>query len=359
MARPPKLNADYFLHFVRNQQILRILAIMEQRWGKDGYYFFYRMLEILSDSDYHMYVCRDGDHWDYFLAHVKLDEVMAVHMINQLCRAGFLDPILWEKHGVLYCGYLVDNLSTLYERREQPLPTREVIVGRNPVYADINPVYADKNPFQRVIVDINYTNIIKANLIKDIKAPVDSPQPTPQHDDSAAPAGRASIAPQGGPGPSTPAKAPAVPDDQHDDQKDFWTVMLDDNGLLAERALLERMPRFKDYPQGESELIEMALTKIIALKKLWGDEITEKFVKIALAARAKDSSKPRYSVRTILAAVVAQIDLFHRIEKSKQQHKKIDVDPKAYFQHALADPNMTYDKWLKQIWPELKNRGKI
>ncbi len=48
MARPKKQTVDYFPHFVKGG---RTIFILENKFGNDGYAFWFKLLEILGESE--------------------------------------------------------------------------------------------------------------------------------------------------------------------------------------------------------------------------------------------------------------------------------------------------------------------
>ena len=48
MSRPRKAVVDYFPHYVNHG---KTLFILEQKYGNDGYAFWFKLLEMLGGSD--------------------------------------------------------------------------------------------------------------------------------------------------------------------------------------------------------------------------------------------------------------------------------------------------------------------
>lgn len=65
MARPKKQTVDYFPHFVKGG---RTIFILENKFGNDGYAFWFKLLEILGESEGHFYDCSNASNWEYLLA---------------------------------------------------------------------------------------------------------------------------------------------------------------------------------------------------------------------------------------------------------------------------------------------------
>ena len=56
MARPEKKTVDYFSHDVHHT---RTMAIIEDQFGNEGYAAWWKMLELLGDTEGHFYDCRN------------------------------------------------------------------------------------------------------------------------------------------------------------------------------------------------------------------------------------------------------------------------------------------------------------
>lgn len=126
MARPIKDSIEYFPHFINAG---RTVFILENKYGNDGYAFWFKLLEILGASDKHYYDCSDKNNWEYFLAKTRCSNKMALEIINTLISLGQIDAELWENK-ILWCQGLVDNLSGLYARRKIGVPQKPTIDGR-------------------------------------------------------------------------------------------------------------------------------------------------------------------------------------------------------------------------------------
>ena len=63
MARPKKQKVEYFPHFVMSG---RTIFILENTYGNDGYAFWFKLLELLGDTEGHYYECENcRGHWTY------------------------------------------------------------------------------------------------------------------------------------------------------------------------------------------------------------------------------------------------------------------------------------------------------
>ena len=135
MGRMVKQKADYFPHFVKDSKTKRIL---QARWGNDGYAFWFKLLELLCDSDGHYVDFNQSDVWDDFLVVSAVPENTAKDIMKKLSTIGKIDAELWS-HKIVWCQTLVDNLAVaLYKRRIINAP--EI-----PIYDDIKGIIVDRN----------------------------------------------------------------------------------------------------------------------------------------------------------------------------------------------------------------------
>ncbi|WP_099328813.1 DnaD domain protein [Clostridium paraputrificum] len=123
MARPKKQTAEYFPHFVLSG---RTIFILENLYGNDGYAFWFKLLEVLGDSNGHYYDCNNKANWKFLLAKTKVDEVSAEKIINTLIELGQVDEELWENR-IIWVQSFVDNLTELYRKRTSSLPTKPLL----------------------------------------------------------------------------------------------------------------------------------------------------------------------------------------------------------------------------------------
>ena len=144
MARPKKQKVEYFPHFVSSG---RTIFILENNYGNDGYAFWFKLLEILGDSEGHYYDCNNEANWQFLLAKTKVDGVSAEKIIKTLIELEQIDKELWENR-IIWVQNFVDNLSELYRKRATNVPQKPIFStentlkdsfrGENPIDNDIN-----------------------------------------------------------------------------------------------------------------------------------------------------------------------------------------------------------------------------
>ncbi len=121
MARPTKQTVDYFPHYVSDS---KTKFMLENRYGNDGYAFWFKLLELLCRSDGHYYDCNNIADWEYLLALTKVPEDTAIEILEKLSEMGKIDSKLWIKHKVIWCETLVTNLAPVYSKRTVSAPKK-------------------------------------------------------------------------------------------------------------------------------------------------------------------------------------------------------------------------------------------
>jgi hypothetical protein len=156
MARPAKQTVEYFPHYV---QPGKTLFILESKWGNVGYAFWFKMLEVLGESDGHVLRYNEPDTRDYFLARCGIQHAEAVQIFSKLVELKKIDRELWESKEWVWCPGLIENLRPVYSKRTTPLPVRPQVVfgektqfpGRKQKGSPMNEnVSGEKTPHSRV-----------------------------------------------------------------------------------------------------------------------------------------------------------------------------------------------------------------
>ena len=130
MARPKKTTVDYFPHYVHHGKILYIL---EANYRNDGYAFFYKLLELLADSEGHYYNCSTAPAWKFLTAKTLVSEVSATEILDTLAEMEIIDKILWSKR-IIWMQSFVESISVVYAKRvvsapEMPVSAPEIRVS--------------------------------------------------------------------------------------------------------------------------------------------------------------------------------------------------------------------------------------
>lgn len=128
MARPKKQSVEYFPHFSKGG---RTIFILETKYGNDGYAFWFKLLEVLAESDGHYYDCSNNPNWEFLLAKTRCSEEAANDIIKTLIDLGKVDAALWEKR-VIWVQNLVDHFTEIYRKRSAVVPNKPSFCDGNP-----------------------------------------------------------------------------------------------------------------------------------------------------------------------------------------------------------------------------------
>jgi hypothetical protein len=140
MARPPKLQrVDYFPHMCNHGG--KTLYILEQKFGNDGYTFWFKLLEKLGGTVGHTLDLTDAIEWELIQARARVTSDRAEDIMTLLVRLDAIDQDLWNKSRIVWCQNLVDNLAEVYRKRNTPCPVRPRVTGaETPVTGAETPV---------------------------------------------------------------------------------------------------------------------------------------------------------------------------------------------------------------------------
>lgn len=153
MARPKKQTVDYFPHDA-NASNGKTLFILESKFSNDGYAFWFKLLEVLSSTNGHVYDCRNPASWEFLLAKTHISEDIANKIMELLVSLDAIDKDLWRTQKVVWVQNLVDNVADVYKNRRTGVPQKpsfynqkppqsKVPTSRNPSDADVS---TDENP---------------------------------------------------------------------------------------------------------------------------------------------------------------------------------------------------------------------
>lgn len=131
-GRPRSRKAPWFPHVVAHG---KTMAIIEGRWGNDGYAFWFKLLERLADTDGHAINTENPDDWDFLLTVTRTEDEVARKILDQLARLGAIDEDLWHQDGVIWSDNLVhggnghQGLTRLYDKRTTLIPQKPALLS--------------------------------------------------------------------------------------------------------------------------------------------------------------------------------------------------------------------------------------
>ena len=122
MGRPGKVIVDYFPHVTNTG---KTIAIIEARWGNDGYAFWFKLLELLGNTSGFCYDCNSPSNWEYLLSKTKVTDEAARAMLDKLAEIEAIDAELWQDHRV-WSDNFVAGVAAAFEKRKGSLPRKPV-----------------------------------------------------------------------------------------------------------------------------------------------------------------------------------------------------------------------------------------
>ena len=132
VGRPQKNTVDYFPHFVSENKTVKIL---EHKLGAKGYAGYYKLLELIGDTECHRVGFNKPIDQLYALHRTDMIEDEFIDMIDLLISLGKVDEELWKSEKVIWIDDFVTSLSAVYHKRKRPLPTKDgaISVTENPI----------------------------------------------------------------------------------------------------------------------------------------------------------------------------------------------------------------------------------
>lgn len=146
MARQSKNTVDYFPH---NVHAGKTLFILENKYGNDGYAFWFKTLEMLGSTENHFIDCRDLQVWEFLLAKTRVNDETANNILTTLTNLNAINILMWQNK-IIYSDNFVSNIADAYKRRNSNCMQFEILCkhlgikckqkpSKKGVSADINP----------------------------------------------------------------------------------------------------------------------------------------------------------------------------------------------------------------------------
>lgn len=139
VARPKRATVDYFPHVCVHGQTM---FIIEQRFGNDGYAFWFKLLEMLGSADGHYLDLNNAGTAEFLVSKTRTSEGFCTGILDLLAKLDAIDAELWASK-VVWCQKFVDGVSPAYTKRGTETPSRPGFLVRKP---DLCEVSGARNP---------------------------------------------------------------------------------------------------------------------------------------------------------------------------------------------------------------------
>jgi len=156
------------------------MFILEQKWGNDGYSFWFKLLEILGSSDGH-YICLGNPSTREFLvAKTHLEVDLCYRILDLLAELEAIDRDLWETEKVIWCQNLVDNVGGVYQKRRADLPQKPSFRNQKPRTSDVS---GAETPHSKVSDAETPQSKVKESKVKESRVEESRDASSPEHED--------------------------------------------------------------------------------------------------------------------------------------------------------------------------------
>jgi hypothetical protein len=120
MTRPRKQTVDWFPHSCNHG---RTIYILEKRFDIAGYYFWFRLLELLGNTEGHFIDAEDPAAFEYLQAHTHTTKETCLEILDLLATLEAIDPTLW-KDKLIWSDNFVIGVAAAYRNRNIGIPTK-------------------------------------------------------------------------------------------------------------------------------------------------------------------------------------------------------------------------------------------
>jgi hypothetical protein len=127
VARPKKQTVDYFPHSCKHG---KTMFIIEQKYGNDGYAFWFKLLELLGSSEGHYLKLENPADWEYLTATTRLEGETCEEILNLLAKLEAIDPDAWEKR-IVWSDNFIENVKEAYRNRIVDTPVKPDCLRKN------------------------------------------------------------------------------------------------------------------------------------------------------------------------------------------------------------------------------------
>lgn len=134
MGRPKKQTVDYFPHDCRHG---KTMFILEQKHGNDGYAFWFKLLEMLGDTEGHFIDCNNPATWEFLQSKTRLPDDICVELLNLLSKLDAIDAELWQNR-IIWSENFIKGISEAYRNRRVDIPIRPDIYCKKSRQDDIS-----------------------------------------------------------------------------------------------------------------------------------------------------------------------------------------------------------------------------
>ncbi len=118
------------------------MFILEQKYGNDGYAFWFKLLEIIGSTEGHYIRLENIPDWEFLQAKTHLDGDKCKEILDLLSQLGAIDTELWEQK-IVWSDNFLKHIADAYKNRRVEMPIRPSFYRQKP---KLEPVSTEINP---------------------------------------------------------------------------------------------------------------------------------------------------------------------------------------------------------------------
>lgn len=134
-GRPSKTTVDYFPHYTTSK---KTIFTLQSLYGNDGYAFWFKLLEILGNTDGHCFRYEKPADWLFLVAKTGVSEEKAKNILQTLADLEAIDAELYAEK-VLWSDNFVTGLIPVYDKRSTEIPVKPSLRGEKEVSVEKTP----------------------------------------------------------------------------------------------------------------------------------------------------------------------------------------------------------------------------
>jgi len=99
------------------------MFIIEEKYGNDGYAFWFKLLEMLGVSNGHYIDCNKPATWEFLQAKTKIASDKCSEILDTLAKLDAIDKNLWEDK-IIWSDNFIEGISIVYKHRSTDIPSK-------------------------------------------------------------------------------------------------------------------------------------------------------------------------------------------------------------------------------------------
>lgn len=161
MARPKLNTVTYFPH---NCNHSKTMFVIEQKFGNDGYAFWFKLLELLGSTENHFFDCRNESNWEFLQAKTHLGEDTCSELLNLLSKLNAIDRDLWDQK-IIWCDNFMNNIKDVYTNRRVETPPKPSFYSGELNAVEVSTPESTQSKVNKI--KVNQTKVDKSKVNKE------------------------------------------------------------------------------------------------------------------------------------------------------------------------------------------------